>query len=179
MACTRIYDDPHRVAKLLQLQTQAGRYALNVPGNGTRMPFQEDPFCRLQHWGANIHSDMLAVNEFFRGTARVPLTRKDAVVLCAGTLTEGSRAGMYGTASPYTDQSRATDPAWVLRNLETPPRWNFFGDPADNPQNHVDLPFTCNTGTRMSEKDDFAAQQWQEMKRNMFLAPPNAALAHE
>ena len=53
MSFTRFHDDKCRMQKQMQEQTYTGRYMLNVPGNGINMPFAEDPFMRLQKWGAN------------------------------------------------------------------------------------------------------------------------------
>ncbi len=51
MAFTRFNDDRCRVEKQLQESTDPGRYMLDVPGNGTRPCFMEDPFSRLDRWG--------------------------------------------------------------------------------------------------------------------------------
>ena len=39
--------------------TGTGRYMLNVPGNGSKPCFMEDPFCRLQKWGANLQTNSI------------------------------------------------------------------------------------------------------------------------
>ena len=54
MAFTRFKYDKSRVDKQLTEETFTARYMLNTPGNGTAMPFQEDPHTRLQMWGANF-----------------------------------------------------------------------------------------------------------------------------
>jgi len=43
MAFTRFHDDPARVAKQLQQQTDQGRWAIDVPGNGDKPCFMLDP----------------------------------------------------------------------------------------------------------------------------------------
>ena len=48
MSFTRYKYDKLRVQKQLNEQTFTGRYMLNTPGNGSVMPFQEDPHLRLQ-----------------------------------------------------------------------------------------------------------------------------------
>ena len=54
MASTRFHDDRCRVEKALQESTDPGRYMLNVPGNGSKPCFMEDPHIRLQGWDANL-----------------------------------------------------------------------------------------------------------------------------
>jgi hypothetical protein len=51
----------------------------------------------------------------------------------------------------YTDQSRATHPAWILRDT-TQHRPDY---PLFNPQEHVAIPFQNNLSTRILEKDYF------------------------
>lgn len=152
MASTRISDDVVRVEMDLKRQTFPGRYALDVPGQGARMPYQEDTFARMQTWGANIYDDMFLVNEHLRGTDRT-LARKDVFQSIAPAAAV-SLAPTFATMQPFTDQSRATDPAWMYRNLEQPSRWQFLHDER-NPQNFVEIPFENNRGSRMQEKDDF------------------------
>ena len=48
MAFTRFHDDPCRIEKQLQETTGIGRYMLNVPGNGDKPMFMDDPFIRMQ-----------------------------------------------------------------------------------------------------------------------------------
>ena len=59
MAFTRFHDDQARVEKQLQELTGSGRYMIDTPGNGPAPPFMEDPFIRLQKWGANLRSNTI------------------------------------------------------------------------------------------------------------------------
>ena len=43
MAFTRFHDDPARIQKQLQQQTDQGRWAIDVPGNGDKPCFMLDP----------------------------------------------------------------------------------------------------------------------------------------
>ena len=54
MAFTRFNYDDSRTKKKLQESTGPGRYALNMPGNGTSPCFFNDPQIRMQKWGANL-----------------------------------------------------------------------------------------------------------------------------
>ena len=54
MAFTRFNYDDARTKKKLQEATDSGRYVLNVPGNGAEPTFFDDPYIRVQKWGANL-----------------------------------------------------------------------------------------------------------------------------
>ena len=38
--------------------THSGRYQLDVPGPGVKMPFQDDAQIRMQKWGANLQTNV-------------------------------------------------------------------------------------------------------------------------
>lgn len=163
MASTRFYDDPARIAAFLELQTNAGRYALNVPGNagGEYMPYQEDVHIRLQRWGANLDRNNLMIEDELRGMNR-PLVPKDAFVHVYEKLPEAAiyDAGMkfaqkYPTANPTTDETRATHPAWMIREAKQS-RWET---PFINPQANVELRFNNNIQTRILEKDTYTSKR--------------------
>ena len=67
MSFTRFHDDPQRIKKYLQESTDQGRYMLDVPGNGPNPCFMEDPFIRLQKWGANLHSNTVNIESALIG----------------------------------------------------------------------------------------------------------------
>ena len=149
MAFTRFNDDRCRVEKQLQESTDPGRYMLDVPGNGTRPCFMEDPFSRLDKWGANLRTNTINLDSSLRGLGR-PLTRDCIVPGNVSTLPE-SQSIDYPSCAPFTEQSRATDPAWTARDLE---QVNWYILPLD-PQENVCLPFHNNMSTRILEKDNF------------------------
>jgi hypothetical protein len=62
-----------------------------------------------------------------------------------------SDAIKYPTCSPFTDQSRVTNPAWWYRDLEQP-NWDYL---FLNPQENTCLSFQNNINTRILEKDNF------------------------
>jgi hypothetical protein len=115
---TRFNNDPARQLKRLQQTTDVGRYILNVPGCGDDMPYMADPFVRLQGWGANMRTDAVDIEFALRSGGHLDMQvgrgnprdcRQKPIVL-------PSRAYTYSTSSALTtDQSRATDPAWMLR----------------------------------------------------------------
>ena len=50
MSFTRFNYDDARTKKNLQQSTGPGRYILNVPGNGVKLPMINDPQMRMQRW---------------------------------------------------------------------------------------------------------------------------------
>ena len=153
MSFTRFHDDPCRVEKMLQESTDPGRYMLNVPGNGSKPCFMEDPFLRLQKWGANLRTNPINLESDLRGLTR-PLNRdclgNDEYTSNAVT----SNSVQYPSCLPTTEQPRATDPAWTARDLEQVDWWTL---PLD-PQEHTCIPFQNNLSTRILEKDYFVAK---------------------
>jgi hypothetical protein len=121
MAFTRFNYDDSRTKKKLQESTGPGRYALNMPGNGTSPCFFNDPQIRMQKWGANldnvINGAPIDIDSDLKGVTRkltkysqksqfpnsgVPITQKVEYPICGDAL---------------TDESRATHPAWKYRAL--------------------------------------------------------------
>jgi len=150
MAFTRFHDDSARIKKSLEESTYAESYYLNKPGTGINDDFQSDPQIRLQCWGANMCTNGINLESDFRG-----LTRK----LNKDILDENeylkhsieSNQYLYGTANPLIDESRATHPAWMYRDVEQS-RWE---QPFINPQDNLEQPFQMNIQTRILEKDSF------------------------
>ena len=65
MAFTRYNYDDCRTKKKLQESTGPGRYRLNVPGNGSKPCFFNDPQIRLQKWGANLENVINILNNSY------------------------------------------------------------------------------------------------------------------
>ena len=70
MSFTRFYDDNCRIEKQLQEITGSGRYMLNTPGPGNKPCFMEDPYLRLQQWGANLKTNSINLESDLRGLTR-------------------------------------------------------------------------------------------------------------
>jgi hypothetical protein len=154
MAFTRFHDDPARIEKQLQETTGLGRYMLNVPGNNGDTPcFMEDPFIRMQKWGANLMTNTVNLESDLFGLTRK--TNKD-------TLSENNyvtkavyaEKKAYPVCAPSTDQSRVTMPAWMFRDLEQV-NWSIL---PLNPQENTCFPFQNNLNTRLIEKDTFVTK---------------------
>ena len=148
MSFTRFHDDPARIRKRLEQTTYGESYYLNTPGTGINDPFQLDPQLRLQGWGANLASNAINLESDFRG-----LTRKLNRDLPASNEYLSHQADsnlyLYDSAKPAIDESRATHPAWMYRDLEHI-RWEH---PWINPQDNVERAFPWNIQTRVLEKD--------------------------
>jgi len=149
MAFTRFYDDQARIKKQLEESTFSGRYMLNVPGNGLDLPFVEDPNIRMQKWGANLRNNTVNLESDLLGITRklnrdlidVNDYKKHAVT--ASTVS-------YKDEKPFVEESRATHPAWMYKDLEQP-RWE---SPFLNPLNNLEKGFQDNIQTRILEKDN-------------------------
>jgi len=152
MSFTRFHDDPCRIKKQMQETTGLGRYMLNVPGNGDKPCFMEDPYYRLQKWGANLMTNTINLESDLMGLTRS--TNRD----CQGVNNYKSQAVnsskmIYPSCLPTTEQPRATDPAWTVRDLEQV-NWSIL---PLNPQENTCIPFQNNLSTRILEKDYYVA----------------------
>jgi hypothetical protein len=152
MSFTRFHDDPCRIQKHLQESTDPGRYMINVPGNGSRPCFMEDPFCRLQKWGANLQTNPINLESDLLGLSR-PLNR-DCEKNNYKTHSVNSFKVLYPTCNPTTEQPRATNPAWTARDLEQV-NWSIL---PLNPQENTCIPFQNNLNTRILEKDYYVTK---------------------
>ena len=118
MAFTRFKYDDSRTMKELQQSTDPGRWTLNVPGNGTKPHYMEDPNIRIQKWGGNLMTNHVDIENTLWGITMN--NNRDYL--------DQSQYKKYVKASEkiyypknsdlYVDQSRSTDPAWEYRNME-------------------------------------------------------------
>lgn len=144
MASTRISNDDVRIAKQLQQQTGPGRWALDVPGPGANSCFVLDPHIVPQKWGANLYTHATDVASQLRGLGqqinRDCITRRGSF--------EHSVPIQYANCSGFltTEESRALQPAWTLREKEQNGAYFLLRDP----QAHTELPaFIGRESTRL------------------------------
>lgn len=167
MACTRFKYDDCRTKKALQQATDPGRWILNVPGNGDRPCYIEDPQIIIQKWGANLRTNTINLESDLRGVNRK--ASRD----CLGKDTYqqynvSNQAIEYPSCNnTFTEQSRATNPAWWYRDLEQTD-WSY---PPLNPQANTCLPFQNNLSTRILEKDYFTPKRECVMSETKSLLP--------
>lgn len=154
MASTRFYDDDARIRKRLQQSTDVGRYMLNVPGVGDTIPYVNDPHWRLTEWGANlrhvsrghpvdIDSDLMGLTRNINKDCVGDDYRKHQV---------HTQEQQYPTVGGLTDETRATHPAWMYRDLEQT-RWYPLHL---NPQEHTCIPFYNNLSSRIIQKNEYS-----------------------
>ena len=153
MASTRFYYDSCRTIKSLQQSTDPGRYMLNVPGNGDKPAYMEDPHIRIQKWGGNLRTNTINLESDLKGITR-PLNRD-----CLGennyeaSVPVSSQINYPSCSNLSTAQSRAIMPAWTARDLE---QVDWYTLPL-NPQENTCLPFLNNLSTRILEKDYYSS----------------------
>lgn len=147
MSFTRFHDDPCRIQKQLQEMTDPGRYIINKPGWGPNPSFMVDPYVRMQQWGANLMTNSINLESELLGLYK-PLTRDCYQYQNFNVNTQSKN---YPSCKPFTDQTRATNPAWTARDLE---QVNWYILPLD-PQENVCMPFQNNLNTRLLERDYF------------------------
>ena len=170
MACTRFFYDDCRTKKQLQQATDPGRWILNVPGNGAKPCYIEDPQIIIQKWGANLRTNTINLESDLMGVNK-PLSRD-----CLGkdnykNFNVPNQAIEYPVCNnTFTEESRATNPAWWYRDLEQVD----WGYPPINPQINTCMPFQNNLSTRILVRDDFTPkrecvlnEKKYKMKRNI------------
>ena len=145
MSFTRFHDDPARIQKQLEQMTAIGQYTLNVPGNGVQMDYVADPHIRLQQWGANLSKNSVDIESDLKGQTR----KANRDITPYENFKVDNQVQYYGTNENSVEQSRATNPAWELRDVEQ----QRYTDLPFNPQQHVFIPFNNNLQTRILEKD--------------------------
>jgi hypothetical protein len=158
MSFTRFHDDPDRIKKQLQQSTDVGRYRLNVPGPGDKPIYYEDPYIRAQLWAGNIMTNTVDIETELFGLSRqlnrdsVDNYHHDKRASVATSTNEIIQCPTRNGGS--VEQSRATHPAWMLRDVEQD-NWNMLHF---DPQENVFMPFFNNLNTRIIEKDRFVSQ---------------------
>ena len=153
MAFTRFHDDPCRITKQLQQQTDQGRWILDVPGNGDKPCFALDPQIIPQKWGANLWTNSIDIQSSLLGIDK-RLNRD--TILCDNKY---KKQTVYSSPIQYpvcdsfltTEQPRAIMPAWTARDLQQ----NHAYILPNNPQDNAEIPFNSYASTRIFEKDYF------------------------
>lgn len=152
MSFTRFHDDPSRIAKQLEESTGSGKYILNTPGNGETPYYMEDPYVRMQLWGANLRTNPIEIDNDLKGLTR-PLNRDCLNENNYKKHVASSESVEYPSFGMMTEQPRACMPAWTLRGIDTEQysrNYLFF-----NPQSNIERPFSNNVASRITAKDEY------------------------
>ena len=155
MASTRFNYDECRTKKRLQQATDPGRWILNVPGNGDKPAFIEDPQIRIQKWGANLQTNAIHLESELFGVNR-QINSRDCFKQNYKNYNVFSETIQYPSNNVLSvGESRTTNPAWWYRDLEQVD-WYY---PPINPQENTCIPFETNLNTRIIEKDNFTPKR--------------------
>jgi len=150
MSFTRFNYDIARTKKTIEESSFAGKYALNRPGPGINVPFVEDPQIRLQQWGANMMTNTVNLESDLFGLSR-PVNRDLVDTNDYKKNRVDTSSVFYSHSKPFIEESRASHPAWMYKDLEQT-RWE---KPFLNPQNNLEKVFQDNIQTRILEKDHY------------------------
>lgn len=146
MSFTRFNNDTSRVKKRLQESTDIGRYMLNVPGNGDKPLYMNDPHIRLQKWGGNAMKNPVALESKLFGLDH----RLDRDCYKKDKKIDGTKI-YYSNGKLEVGESRITHPIWEYRELDQT-KTNIL---PLNPQENTELSFNHNLNTRLSQMDDY------------------------
>lgn len=148
---TRFHDDPCRIIKQLQQQTDPLRWVLDTPGPGARPALVLDPQIVAQKWGANYWTNMTDLESQLQGYQDNP---RDVLSRVSSRIVGASSAPIsYPVESSLTtEQSRAIAPAWVLRDQPTA---SPIAPPVSDWGAGVEFDFSRNLDTRQSIKQTY------------------------
>jgi hypothetical protein len=149
MSSTRIRNDVGRLYKEMEIFTHEGRYQLDTPTWKNKQQFIEDPHLRLQKIEANKYNNRIDIENSILGYT-MPLSRDYAIKDEYVKFTPKVETPVYDNYTEcMTDETRATLPAFLFRDLEV----DRFETPFINPQNDIERNFNWNLNTRIIEKD--------------------------
>lgn len=152
MSFTRFNYDPCRTKKKNQESTGPGRWILNKPGYGDKPCYFEDPHIRLQQWGANIRKtnekSPIDILSDLDGRSR-KATKSCVNNVFPNDGVPKSYKKKFPVCKAFTEETRASHPAWLYRDVEQT-RWEY---PLLDPQENTCMPFHNNLSSRILEKD--------------------------
>ncbi len=157
MSFTNIFYDKDRVSKNLNQNLENLQYMTQVPGNGTKPYFIDDPQIRLQKFGANISNNIVDLNSTLLGLNKIQSNcneMKDINTERGGNnnLTKEFDIKNFPVYSyAITDESRLMMPAWTLRDMENQNWINMTHQKLNN----IEMKFSNNVSSRILEKDKF------------------------
>jgi len=146
MSFTRFNNDEARIKKQLQESTDIGRYMLNVPGNGDKPLYMNDPNIRLQKFGGNRMENPVQLESDLFGM----LNKLDKDCLKKINKKVYKQVN-YNNGNLNVGQSRITNPPWMYRALDQTKNSIL---PLD-PQANLEPSFTSNVDTRLIHMDEY------------------------
>tara|TARA_Y100000389_G_C17453794_1_gene516649 strand:+ start:380 stop:859 length:480 start_codon:yes stop_codon:yes gene_type:complete len=154
---TRYNYDDTRYKKYLEESTGVGKYVMNVPGPAHNHKYINDPYVRLEKFGANDMTNSIDIDNEFKGLNRtlnrdcINLNKHDELKQC-------EQVEYSEEEKTVVDQSRATHPAWEVRNtLNDDTSFQYLHY---NPQNVNTFQFNNNLNSRILEKDYYKMNQF-------------------
>lgn len=147
MAFTRYNYDSCRTDTRLKQNMNMALYQFNVPGNGLKPYYVDDPQIRLTKWGGNLRTNQVNLESDFRGLTKT-LTKDCQNYMCYAV---DAQKIQYPSYTKTTDQSRVTHPAWWYRDVEQTKNAIL----PLNPQENTCYPFEMNVNTQLLEKDSY------------------------
>jgi hypothetical protein len=115
MNTRRIYDDS-QTSTQIEYDRGMAQWVFDVPGPGNAPPFILDPHITLQQWGANACKNMTDIESSLKGYTQ-RLSKNDCL---APPELHAIPISYRINAETITDEPRATEPAWQIRNMENP-----------------------------------------------------------
>ncbi len=169
MSFTRFHDDTPRIEHSVQASRDVGNYYLYTPGQGTDLPFMEDPQMRIQQWGANLMSDTTNLESDLRGISR-KLTRDPNATYQSTAISQPTPMS-FPVSNQHVLESRASHPAWMYKSQDHT-RWEV---PLLNPIANLEKGFHDNIQTRILEKDYFREKTpvSMDVEHGYVFQPPN------
>jgi hypothetical protein len=129
---------------------------------------------RLQKWGANLHTNTIGVENDLMGLTR--RQNRDHIDMNQHLKHSAtSTMSSYSSTAPFVEESRASHPAWMYKDLEQP-RWET---PWLNPLNGLEKDFNENIQTRILEKDHYTPKMpvvAGEQLTQFYLAGPSLCI---
>lgn len=144
MSFTRFHYDRARTSKSLQESTDPGRWIFSTPSTGES--FSVDPQLRIGKWGGNLCYNPVDIASDLDG--------RNTIISTYGNVRNVKEQPVVGTNEdmPYIDESRATHPAFMYRDLPHV-RWEY---PLLHPQEHLDFQIgNKNVSSRIIQKNNF------------------------
>ena len=147
MAFTRLFYDKDQVQTRLNEDYNNINYIVNVPGNGEKPYFIDDPHIRMQKFGGNLSYNLVDINSSLLGLdntlSHCEIKHKNSDMF--------SKINFPVFEKAVTDQPRTMQPAWLLRDKEQI-NWQHLHY---NPQIKAEINFDNNLSSRILEKNNY------------------------